>query len=412
MPLRGFPYALIPRQNGKKTSSLLILGQCKMQIEEVTIYPVALSFSGDFSHARKKGASSHNVVVEVVAEQGEVVGFGEGAPRTYVTGETQESAARHIKELVESSSFPWALEDIGSLWAFVDSLPAASGGNAALCALETAFLDAIGRREKKPIIRYFSDRFLVGRIRYGATVPLGSRERALHVCRTIRKLGLRQIRVKMGPDFVQNQSLLELVRETLGSVDLRIDVNGTWDLQAALEHVPLIRKYQIGVVEQPLKPADPDIRVLCNALGEAGAILMADESVCGAEEAEELFREGCYKMVNVRLSKCGGFRRSLRLIERLRTLGMTFQIGCQLGESGLLSAAGRTLALLCGDALYVDGSYDAFLLRKNVTQNDVAFGPGGEAATLWGDGLGVEVNTEALRSLSGAPLRLSSKEVR
>jgi hypothetical protein len=79
---------------------------------------------------------------------------------------------------------------------------------------------------------------------------------------------------------------------------------------------------------------------------------------------------------------------------------MPFQIGCQLGESGLLSAAGRVLALLCEDADYYDGSYDAFLLQDNITTKDVSFGKGGEAGPLNGPGLGVEVDKEKLGRLS------------
>jgi len=105
-------------------------------------------------------------------------------------------------------------------------------------------------------------------------------------------------------------------------------------------------------------------------------------------------------MVNVRLSKCGGFRNSLKKINYLRNQGIFFQIGCQLGESGLLSAAGRALSLLCSDAVYHDGSYDEFLLKENVTLENVSFGLEGEAGPLRGPGLGVEINHENLQRLS------------
>jgi len=71
-----------------------------------------------------------------------------------------------------------------------------------------------------------------------------------------------------------------------------------------------------------------------------------------------------------------------------------------LGESGILSAAGRILCLLCSDAVYCDGSYDEFLLEKNVTVEDVSFGPGGEADPLNGPGLGIEVSGQKLARLS------------
>jgi L-alanine-DL-glutamate epimerase-like enolase superfamily enzyme len=101
------------------------------------------------------------------------------------------------------------------------------------------------------------------------------------------------------------------------------------------------------------------------------------------------------------LSKCGGFRRSLRIIEFLRARNIPFQVACQLGESGLLSAAGRALSLLCRDALYHDGSYDDYLLKENITKKNISFGWAGEAGPLGGVGLGVEVDVEKLTRLSG-----------
>jgi len=91
------------------------------------------------------------------------------------------------------------------------------------------------------------------------------------------------------------------------------------------------------------------------------------------------------------------------MIDYLRRHRISFQIGCHLGESGILSAAGRILCLLCNDALYYDGSYDEHLLEKNVTLENVSFGSGGEASPLNGPGLGIEVGSQNLSSLSEGP---------
>ena len=79
--------------------------------------------------------------------------------------------------------------------------------------------------------------------------------------------------------------------------------------------------------------------------------------------------------------------------------GFSFQVAAHLGESGLLSAAGRALSLLCRDALYHDGSYDAFLLQENLTVDHVSFGLNGEAFALNAPGLGVEINPQSLERL-------------
>ncbi|MFC1830048.1 enolase C-terminal domain-like protein, partial [Thermodesulfobacteriota bacterium] len=188
------------------------------------------------------------------------------------------------------------------------------------------------------------------------------------------------------------------------------DINCAWDRALALEHIPLIHKFKIKAIEQPMVPGNPDITDFAPLLRDAGVKLMADESACTLKEVEQITREGHYNMINVRLSKCGGFRNSLRIIDYLRKNRIPFQVGCQLGESGILSAAGRVLCLLCRDAVYYDGSYDEFLLKENTTVDNVSFGPYGKAGPLKGIGLGVRVNPEQLSLLrNGAKILTVSK---
>ena len=376
-----------------------------MKINKINVYKILLTFSGDFSHSRKEGPSANNIVVEVIADKGKINGYGEGAPRPYVTGESQESATKSVSNLVEKNSFPWELSDVSQIWDFIDSLPKGKENNAAICAIEMALLDTLGKNQNKSITDYFPKDSFTRKIYYGATIPLASNLRIKKVCQLIKKMRINQLRVKMGQDSKQNKEAVETVRLMFGDdYDLRIDINGSWDHEIASKNISLIKKYDVKVVEQPMIPGYPGLTKFAKRMQNYGVILMADESACSLEDLEEIIKDGNYKMINVRLSKCGGFRRSLRIIDRLRMNGLSFQIGCQLGESGILSAAGRALCLLCKDAKYYDGSYDQFLLKENSTVEDVSFGPGGEAGPLDGPGLGVIVNKESLMRMSnGSP---------
>ena len=285
----------------------------------------------------------------------------------------------------------------------MDSLPRDKGYNAAICALEMSLLDLLGKKQDASITGYFPRDFSCNEITYGATIPLAGKPRATEISRLARKMQINKLRVKMGRNFEKNGQAAETVRSVFGDdCDLRIDINGAWDRELALKHIDLIKEYSIKVVEQPMTPADPGIADFASAVQPYGTILMADESACSLAEVKTAIEKSCYKMINVRLSKCGGFRNSLRIIDWLRSNRLPFQIGCQLGESGVLSAAGRALGLLCRDARYYDGSYDAFLLKENLTLKHVSFGPGGKAGPLDGPGLGVEVSSRSLNRLSDA----------
>ena len=378
-----------------------------MILDRIIVHHVELPFSREFSHARKRRHSAKNIVVEVVAEQGNLRGYGEGAPRTYVTGESQETAVDGVGGFLENSAFPWHVDNVSAIWQFLDGLPRGKEHNAATCALEMALLDALGKSQGRSVMDYFPGDFSTGAIRYGAAIPLGGDKGISEISALIKNLGMHHLRIKMGSDIERSRQALKMIRGIFGNEnDLRADANSAWSTEVAFEHLALMEEYDVRVIEDPMDPGDSGIAAFSREAGKMGITLMADESVCSFKDVERAIRKGHFGMVNVRLSKCGGIRKSMKMIDIIRRNGLSFQIGCQLGESGLLSAAGRALGLLCGDAVYYDGSYDAFLLKENLTTQNVSFEAGGRAGPLKGAGLGVSVNRAALERLSNPSKRM------
>lgn len=372
-----------------------------MQIDRVIIHQIKLPFSFDFSHSLRKRSFVDNIIVEIIAQRGKIIGYGEGAPRSYVTGESIESTVKSIRHFIEHDTFPRKLNNISQIWNFIDDITCGREHNAAICALETALLDALGKIQDRYIIEYFSKDFISDNVDYGAAIPLDSRNRIMEMCRLIEALKIDALRLKLGKDFERNREIFETVRSVFGgNCDLRVDINCAWDSKLAFRHVPLLKKYRVKAIEQPMVPGDPDIAEFAVLMQNSGIILMADESACSLKDVEKIVEERHYKMINVRLSKNGGFRNSLKMIDYLRLNGVPFQIGCQLGESGVLSAAGRVLCLLCRDAVYYDGSYDEFLLKENVTFENVSFKEEGRAGPLNSPGLGVTVSPQRLKNIS------------
>src|SRR5207247_8403171 len=105
---------------------------------------------------------------------------------------------------------------------------------------------------------------------------------------------------------------------------------------------------------------------------------------------------GTCDLFNIRLSKCGGFIPSLRLAQFARKHGLGYQLGCQVGETAILSAAGRHFASSVADVRYLEGSYDRHLVREALGTRDLTFRWGGWAPALEGPGLGVTVDARAL----------------
>lgn len=372
-----------------------------MQIHKVNVYKVSLPFTGDFSISRLKGLSSIIIVVEVISDHGEIKGYGEALPVEFITGETPASVVKDIKLFTHNNLFPWNLNDVSQIWDFADCFPNGKEHNAAICTLEMSLLDALAKRQDKSIIEYFPKELCTNSIFYGATIPLAEKQRIMELCKMIRKMRINKLRVKMGKEFKQNQDAIETVKLMFeDDCDIRLDPNSAWDRDLAFKHIPLIKEHKIKILEEPMIPNDPNFAEFAEKIQAEGIILMACETATTLTNVKEIVNKGLYQMINVKLSRNGGFRRALKIIEYLRTKGISFQIGCSVGESGILSAAGRALCLLCKDALYYDGSYDEFLLKKNITKENVSFGLGGKAGPLPGPGLGVEINMQNLKQLS------------
>jgi muconate cycloisomerase len=376
-----------------------------MKINKINIYKVSIPFRGDFSISRKKEPSANNIIVEVIAEHEEIKGYGEGAPVKFVTGETQGSAAKSASSFVQEDSFPWKLDNVSQIWEFIDSLPKGKESNAAICATEMALLDAWGKSQNKAITDYFLKDFYTSTVYYGAAIPLGNKSRIMELCELIKKLRINQLRIKMNKNYEQNKESIETVKLVFGDdCDLRIDPNGVWGRDLAFKHISLIKKYKVKVVEEPMSYLDIGFIEFVGLMKSYGVTLMACETVCTLEDLERIIKDNYYNMINIKLCRSGGFRRSLRMVERIRGSVLSFQIGCTLGESGILSAAGRALGLLCRDAAYYDGSYDRFMLRENITLENVSFTLGGEAGPLNGPGLGIKINKGSLlRLCNGSP---------
>jgi muconate cycloisomerase len=124
--------------------------------------------------------------------------------------------------------------------------------------------------------------------------------------------------------------------------------------------------------------------------------VMLDESLCGMSDAENCVHEGWGDLFNLRLSKCGGFLNTLRLAAYAYDHGLGCQLGCQVGETAVLSAAGRHFACSVRGLRALEGSFDRWLNRESLNTRDITFGRGGRAPALEGPGLGIDLDPQAI----------------
>ena len=384
-----------------------------MSVRSIELFHVAVPLRKPIRHASHERTTSDSLVVRVALATGEV-GFGEGVPRPYVTGETVASAiaalegfdvAGHLGEPGDFAAVVRGLEGLSLPRTEAD--PRGMDGNAARCALELAVLDAYGRRFGVSVGRAIrlsrhADGLVTDAprpVRYSGAITAESGRRERLAAWKMRLYGFHQVKVKVGVAGQDDPARLATLRRILGRrMDIRLDANEAWPAAEVVERVRALQPYRPTALEQPVPHAEVD--ALADLRPALGVPVMLDESLCGYPDAERAVARRTADLFNVRLSKCGGLGPTLRILALARRCGIGAQLGCHPGETGLLSAAGRHLAANIDGLRYVEGSYDRHVLAANLTVEDVTFGYGGRARPLDGPGLGVRVDPAELERMT------------
>lgn len=380
-----------------------------MKIVALDVRHVRIKLRRPIRHASYERTHSDNVIVSCTLSDG-TIGFGEGVPRDYVTGETVDSAIALLK------STDWT--QFSNCRNFADAVHLAErfrlapvpgderecGGNAARCAVELAMLDAYGRAYGEPMMNVV--KLLTPDIyqpfeyvRYSGIILSGRIWKCRLAATAYWLTGFRDIKVKVGVVGHNDPARLKIIRAWAGkSMDIRVDANEAWTPSEAIDRIRALEPAGITSVEQPVP--HEQVADLAEVRKITAMPIMLDESVCSMIDAERAVRGKWCDLLNLRISKCGGFIPTLRLAEMAARHNIGYQLGCQVGESGILSAAGRQFAASVTKIRHREGSYDRHLVEASLTRQDMTFRRGGRAPMLPGSGLSVSVDVDQLASVT------------
>ena len=382
-----------------------------MRIRSLKAFHVRLALKRRIKHASHSRTFTDNVIVRCETSRG-VVGWGEGLPRSYVTGDTIESV------LEQFSNTDWASQlrpEIPGLPGTLDTLSRirieTTGmrpehrdcfGNSLRCAIELSLLDAACQEEGVPlsqVTQLLDDASAIREerrvVHYSAVVTSVSTKKLVAQALAFRACGFRQAKLKVGTKGVDDRQLLTTARRMFGGrFDLRVDANEAWTCDELPARFAELSEFGITSVEQPVPHRE--VAALAAIRERLPIPVMHDESLCSISDARSAIDQGTCDLFNIRLSKCGGFLPSLRIAALAHTSGLGYQLGCQVGESGILSAAGRHFACSVGGIRALEGSFDRFLVVDRLTQQDLTFGPAGRARAIPRPGLGIDVDEGAV----------------
>jgi o-succinylbenzoate synthase len=268
--------------------------------------------------------------------------------------------------------------------ALIDGPPANGAPPQAHAAWELALMDLEARRDGRPVGDPGAEAIAVNR-----TLPAGPPDEvAEHAVAGVRD-GYSCLKLKVGlPDDVER---VAAVRAAIGPWPaLRIDANGAWSVEEAVQALTILKAFDLQLVEQPCRTLDElaEVRRLC-----AGVPIAADESVATADDVRAAAAAGACDVVNVKLAACGGWAGARETLRAARAHGLEPFLSSTLDgpwgiAAGLQLAASEGVSLACGLATLE--LFDAELATALPAPR------AGLLAVPQGPGLGVAVDEAAL----------------
>ncbi|WP_035987277.1 mandelate racemase/muconate lactonizing enzyme family protein [Leptolyngbya sp. KIOST-1] len=386
-----------------------------MKIVEATLFALQIPFVEAFAHSVRSRSSSDSIVVRLRADDG-TVGYGEAVARPYVTGETVagclEFMERTLWPAVQANDYPrWAgpgaiawLESL-ALPAAADPMahPGVVAWHGARCGFELALVDCLLKSAGVSLGELLPPRHPVT---YSGVITASSVEGAVKHARRFKQFGLPHIKVKITGE--SDRERLAAIRAAVGpEMSLRVDGNGAYSVEGAIATCEALAEFHIDSAEQMIPRGSP--QELATVQRATAIPQMADESLITLADAAALIEAGACRGFNLRLAKCGGLGPTLAIAELATAAGVVVQVGCQVGETAILSAAGRHLAAHLPEISFCEGSYGSLLLREDLSRRPIHFGHQGLAKPLKGPGLGVEIEDELLEKYAQQTITLSTE---
>jgi L-alanine-DL-glutamate epimerase-like enolase superfamily enzyme len=328
-------------------------------VRSVRIARLDIPLLAPFGISRGALEIAANVLVAVELSDGSM-GYGEGAPFPAYNGETQADALAQL-----SKAANWLPGRDAADWKGIASEFRSTAGapcGSALCALETALLDAISRREEVSLWRFFGGAGT--ELETDMTVTTGTPEEAREAARLIRRRGIRTIKAKVGGPGGPGADLdrISAILEASPGSPLVLDGNAGIGRSEASQLLAGLKSRGIrpALLEQWL-PKD-DLKGMRALAQESGWSVAADESVTSAADARLVARERAAQVINVKLMKAG-ISEALEIVSIARNAGIGLMIGGNV-ESILAMTVSACFASGLGGFAHADLDTPLFLAEN------------------------------------------------
>ena len=363
-----------------------------MKIASLRWTTYRLPFRAPYVTARGAVTYREGLIIELTAEDG-LAGLGEAAPvpEADVSGDAlSRTLATLAPRLLRRQPNDFDVK------ALLDSDEA---GRALACAVDTAACDLLARHRGVSVAHFLSPNAAAA-VAVNALVTAPSPESAARDAAEARVAGFGAVKLKVGTaaSLDEERRRVAAVREALGpDVKLRLDANGAWGVDQAIEAIRALAAYRVEYVEQPIAPGN--LESLRRVQDAVATPVAADEDVTSPEAARRLLDAGAAHVLVLKPQRLGGLRPSREVIDAATAAGVKVVVTTSI-ESGVGTAACLHLAASLPDVGRAHG-----LATLDLLEDDLILDSGlpivkGCMRLPEGPGLGVRLDEAALARYS------------
>jgi L-alanine-DL-glutamate epimerase-like enolase superfamily enzyme len=325
------------------------------RITHLAFRPFDVALSEPFGIATGAQHVAENLLVEVGLTDG-TLGIGEAAPFPAVNHETRADAERALEaareQLLGLEASTWrAASQRASLLL--------SAAPSALCAFETALLDALTRSLGLSLFAFFGG--MKPELVSDITLTTGTAEQAAQQAARAYQRGFRMLKVKVGGvPLLHDLERLGRAASVAPDAGLILDANASMRPDEAIRLVRALGALRERVVlfEQPTAASD---LVGLRAVRESGVKVAADESARSLADVERIIDAQAADVINVKIMKSGVVG-ALDMASGARAAGLELMVGGMV-ETRLAMTTSACLAGGLGGFSFVDLDTPLFLAK-------------------------------------------------
>ncbi len=364
-------------------------------IENVVWHAYHIPLRSDFRTAHGTLTIRSGAVIEIHTTTG-ITGMGEIAPLPAFGSGTLHTALACLPEIAVRIQGKRLADTLKLLYNEADTLPAS-----AICALESALLDALGKSMQRSVSALLAPTTALPRasVRVNAVIGASTAEEATRYARAAVQAGFGCIKLKMGSGEQTEIERVAAVRAAIGpAIHLRLDANEAWDFAQARTILTGCARFDIQYIEQPL--AADDLLGMQRLRQAISIPIAADEALYDLDSARRILAAEAADVLIIKPQLAGGLRVGRQIMQEAAAqhvqcvVTSTIEAGIGLAGALHLAAASPEVTLECGLAT-LHLLEDDLLSTKLVVYHS-------SIAVPTGPGLGIQLDRQALTKYSNS----------